>query len=174
MRGGPVALACGLLLPLPAACGRNQPAPAQQAVTRAAPATPAPVAPDCGHALCGDNFFVDAAAGPACAVGGACSLRLTLVATGDFHVNDEYPYRFKADEAPGVAFLGADEAGKNVFSKTSGDWKKLDARSGAMTVRFTPAAPGPATIGGVFRLSVCSGATCQLEQSRVSAAIAVN
>lgn len=131
-------------------------------------------ASECGHSLCTDNLFVDAAPGAACAVGSVCTLKVTLVATGDFHVNDEYPYRFKADEAKGLAFLGTDEGGKNVFSKGAGDWAKLDPKSGAMTVKFTPSAAGPATIAGVFRLSVCSGATCQLEQSRIAASVAVN
>jgi hypothetical protein len=143
-------------------------------VERAVVEAATPVVADCGHALCGDNFFVDVAPGSGCAAGVVCTLQLTLVATGDFHVNDEYPYRFKADDAAGVSFLGTDDAGRNVFSKVSGDWKKLDPKSGAMSVRFTPAGPGPKTIGGVFRLSVCSGATCQLEQSRLAAAVAVN
>lgn len=145
----------------------------------AAPLRPAVVgtaAPpsDCGHAVCTDNLFVDAAPGAACAAGSVCTLKLTLVATGDYHVNDEYPYRFKAEEASGLHFLGTDGAGKNVFSKGAGDWAKIDPKSGAMTVKFTPEARGPATIAGVFKLSVCSGDACQLEQSRVTASVAVN
>ena len=138
------------------------------------PAAPPPPASDCGHSVCVDNLFIDTAPGAACAAGSVCTLTLTLVATGDYHVNDEYPYRFKADDAQGLTFLGTDEGGKNIFSKGAGDWKKIDARSGAMTVQFTPQGRGPATVGGVFRMSVCSGATCQLEQSRLSAAVAVN
>ncbi len=172
MRGGTVAFACWLTLPVLGACGRDRPAPVAHAAVEAAAA--APVVSDCGHALCADNFFVDVAPGSACAAGAVCTLQLTLVATGDFHVNDEYPYRFKADDAAGVSFLGTDDAARNVFSKGSGDWKKLDPKSGAMNVRFTPAGPGPKAIGGTFRLSVCSGATCQLEQSRVVASVAVN
>ena len=130
--------------------------------------------PDCGHAVCAENLFVDTAPGAGCAAGAICTLRLTLVATGDFHINDQYPYRFKADDAAGVTFLGTDEAGVNVFSKNAGDWKPIDPKSGAMTVKFSPHARGPATVGGVLRLSVCSGATCQLEQSRISAPVNVD
>jgi hypothetical protein len=160
------------------ACGRDKAgpdAPALAATGKTAPSAAQPPSPsDCGHDVCTDNLFIDAASGAPCSAGAVCSVRLTLVATGDFHVNDEYPYRFKADEAAGVSFLGSDEAGKNVFSKGAGDWKKLDPKSGAMTVRFTPTARGPSTIAGVLKLSVCSGATCQLEQSRVSTTVAVN
>ncbi|MGH7437725.1 MAG: hypothetical protein ACRENE_18765, partial [Polyangiaceae bacterium] len=138
------------------------------------PAAPAAPSPDCGHAVCADNLFVDAAPGGACAAGAICTLRLTLVATGAFHVNEQYPYRFKADDAAGLTFLGTDEAGQNVFSKKAGDWKDFDAKSGTMTVKFSPHARGPATVGGVMKLSVCSGATCQLEQSRLSASVNVD
>jgi hypothetical protein len=128
---------------------------------------------DCGHAVCADNFFVDAAPSGACASGATCSVSVRVVATGAFHINDEYPYRFKADDAPGVQFLGTDTGGKNVFSKAAGDWQKADAKSGAMTIKFTPASAGNATIGGMLKLSVCSEANCLLEQRQVSAAVAV-
>ena len=101
--------------------------------------------------MCADNLFVDVAPGAGCAAGAICTLRLTLVATGDFHINEQYPYRFKADDAAGLTFLGTDEAGQNVFSKNAGDWKALDAKSGTMTVKFTPHARGPATVGGVLQ-----------------------
>jgi hypothetical protein len=177
MRRGLLALIATVALPaLGVACGRSRPAPDEHGVTSAAAPTPTPTSAqaECGHTACADNLFVDARPAAACAAGSTCAVKLTLVATGDFHVNDEYPYRFKADDVPGLTFLGTDDAGKNVFSKAAGDWTKIDPKSGAMTVRFTPAARGPATIAGVLRLSVCSGATCQLEQSHVSAVVAVD
>jgi hypothetical protein len=132
--------------------------------TQALSASPA----DCGHAVCADNFFVDAV--PAsCNAGSPCSVTLKLVATGDFHVNDEYPYRFKADDAPGVAFLGTDQNGKNTFSKAAGDWQKADAKSGAMTVKFIPADANAGSIAGTLKLSVCSAGACLLEQRQVTA-----
>jgi hypothetical protein len=128
----------------------------------------APLPEDCGHAVCADNFFVDAA--PAtCSAGAPCTVALKLVATGDFHVNDEYPYRFKADDGAGVTFLGTDPAGKSTFSKSAGDWQKADAKSGAMTVKFVAADPGERAIAGTLKLSVCSAQACLLEQRRVTA-----
>ena len=94
--------------------------------------------------------------------------RVKLVALGDFHVNDEYPYRFKANEAPGVDFGGTDALGKGVFSKSAGDWHKADAKSGVMTVKFTPREKGEKTITGMFKLSVCSAANCLLEQRELT------
>ncbi len=131
-------------------------------------ASPRPADGACKHAACADNFFVDTAAANDCAVGAPCSVTVKLVALGDFHVNDEYPYRFKADDAPGVDFGGTDALGKGVFSKTAGDWHKEDAKSGAMTVKFTPREKGSKTISGTFKLSVCSVQNCLLEQRQLA------
>ena len=92
---------------------------------------------DCGHAVCADNFFVDAA--PAeLHRGPPCSVTLKLVATGDFHINDEYPYKFKADDAPGVRSSAPTPTARTRSRRPPGDWQKADAKTGAMTVKFTP------------------------------------
>ncbi len=143
-------------------------------VAHAAPETQAagsPLAsPGCTHAVCADNFFIDATPGD-CTAGAACSLSLKLVATGDYHINDEYPYRFKADDAAGVEFLGKDDAGKGTFSKSAGDWQKSEEKAGVMTVRFVPAARGSKTVSGTLKLSVCSPQSCLLEQRQVASTI---
>jgi hypothetical protein len=137
------------------------------------PSRPAPARADCGHTVCGSNFFVEAAPAGDCAVGATCKLAVKLVATGDFHINDEYPYKLTADEAPGLEYLGAAPSGKNVFSKASADWKKGDEKSGVMTVAFRSTGQGDKVVGGTFKLSVCSAQNCQLEQEHVQATVAV-
>jgi hypothetical protein len=129
---------------------------------------------DCGHTACGSNFFLDAVAPADCAAGAKCTLSVKLVATGDFHINEDYPYKFKADDTPGVDYLGADTAGNNVFSKGASDWQKKDEKSGIMTVAFRPTDRGQKTVGGTFKLSVCSAQTCQLEQQPLKAAVTVH
>lgn len=162
--------AAGLTL-VPYACTkRSDDSPG---ATRGAVAGAATPTGECGHAICGDDFFIDTPQSQACAKGATCTMDVRLVATGDFHVNDDYPYRFKADDAADVQFTGVDAAGKNVFSKAAGDWRKTDAKSGVMTVTFVSAGPGPKTVAGTLKLSVCSGANCLLEQRRVSAAVLV-
>jgi hypothetical protein len=165
-----VLTACALLsalVLLASACSKAREAAAHgTSETQALSASPA----DCGHAVCADNFFIDAV--PAsCTAGSPCSATLKLVATGDFHVNDEYPYRFKADDASGVAFLGTDSNGTNTFSKSAGDWAKTDPKSGAMTLKFIAADPGAKAIGGTLKLSVCSAQACLLEQRQVTASV---
>jgi len=160
--------AAGLAL-LAGACGREG-----DGVARATRQTNA-AAPtgECGHAVCADNFFIDTSVGPACSRGATCTVGLRLVATGDFHINDEYPYRFKADDAKDLQFFGTDGGGKNVFSKAAGDWRKTDAKSGAMSVKFAAASSGSKAVAGTLKLSVCSEASCLLEQRQVSAVVAV-
>jgi hypothetical protein len=160
----------GLLGALAAGCGRDSHAASQGQSDLTAPAQHA----DCGHSACGSNFFLDSSPAGDCAAGATCSLTIKLVATGEFHINEDYPYKFKADDAPGVEFLGADAAGKGVFSKAAGDWKKKDEKSGVMTVAFRAADKGAKTLGGTFKLSVCSAQTCQLEQQQVQATVAVH
>jgi hypothetical protein len=154
-------------------CGKDR---SQGQPGRDQPAVTAPQGPDCGHTACGSNFFIDSAQNGACAAGANCSLVLTLVATGDFHINDEYPYKFRADDAQGVTFLGTDAAGPSVFSKAANNWQKTAPQTGVMTVGFQPAPKGSGqkSISGNFKLSVCSAANCQLEQQTVSTAITVH
>ena len=105
--------------------------------------------------------------------GAKCAVRVKLVATGDFHINEDYPYKFKADDTPGVEFLGGDPAGKGVFSKGASDWQRTDEKSGMMTIAFRASDRGQKTLGGTFKLSVCSAATCQLEQQTIQTAVAI-
>jgi hypothetical protein len=165
-------VAAAALALLAAACGKDSHAATRR--TSDDPADTPRAGSECTHAACGNNFLVDAAPGaPRCQVGATCSVTLTLVATGAFHINEEYPYKFKADDAPGLEFLGTDAAGKNVFSKAAGNWQKKDEKTGTMTVAFRPAAAGSKTVAGTFKLSVCSAQSCQLEQQVVTTTVAV-
>src|SRR5215472_15423311 len=128
-----LAFALVLLAPLAAACGRDSRADTHDS----AHALPiASARGPCGHSFCGDNFFVDVDPGPQCAPGATCTTNLKVVAVGAFHINDEYPYKFKANDAPGVEFLGSDAAGKNVFSKLASDWHKNDEKTGTMNLKW--------------------------------------
>jgi hypothetical protein len=151
-------------------CGKKTEVPptgaASTAAGAAAPATATAVAPAGGcdqHAVCADHFYIDAPVAN-CVAGMECTAVITLGATGAFHVNDEYPYKFTAALQPGVQFVGTDPAGQNVFSKGAGYWRKLDEKSGALSVKFFIGTPGEMTITGKFKLSVCSAANCLLEQ----------
>jgi hypothetical protein len=161
-------LVCGGLGAFEWACKRE---PAPPDPSSAAPATL--TNPACAHAACGEGYFVDAAPAASCAVNETCTLALTLVATGDYHINDEYPYKFRGDEASGVDFQGKSAGGKAVFSKASGDWTKTDEKAGRMSVSFSARDASEKRIAGVFKLSVCSVENCRLEEPRIEGKVAV-
>jgi hypothetical protein len=122
----------------------------------------------------GNNFVVNATAA-ACAANAECKVDLRLEAGAGFHVNAEYPYKFKAQTAGGVTFLGKDPTSAETFSKAAGDFV-LDANNvqvGTMSVRFKSANKGSVSIAGVFKLSVCSASNCQLEQANVTVPVTV-
>jgi len=164
-RGRSVWLA-GVVGVMVVACGKDRSGHGQPAVT-------APQGVDCGHTTCGSNFFVDAVQAGECAPGANCSLALTLVATGDFHINDEYPYKFRADDASGLTFLGTDTAGANVFSKAASNWQKTGPQTGTMSVAFQAPGKGKVSVSGTFKLSVCSAQNCQLESQSVTAPVTI-
>ena len=96
----------------------------------------------CGHAVCEDDFVVDAIAPVDCSSGERCQMTVKLVALGDNRVNDEYRFRFVADQKPFVQFQGPTPPGRPSFPKAAGDWRKDDAsrRNGREFVVLTPGA----------------------------------
>lgn len=128
---------------------------------------------DCGHTSCGSNFFIDAAQSSDCAPGANCAIAISLVATGEFHINDDYPYKFRADDAPHLTFQGTDPAGPNVFSKLGSNWHKMGPQKGTMSVVFQSAEKGTRNVSGTFKLSVCSAHNCQLEQTSLTTPVSV-
>lgn len=118
----------------------------------------------------GKNFTLDVAS-PGCRAGEECTMTIKLVASADYHVNKEYPYKFVAAAAPGITFLGKGDA--TTFSKASGDFVEEGEKTATMTVRFKPAAAGEAKVSGTYKMSVCSADQCQIEQQPVSLGVPV-
>jgi hypothetical protein len=108
-------------------------------------------------ALASKDFYrVDVKPLAPCASGSTCEAKLVLTALGEYKVNDDYPFKFVADPASGVAIEG------------EGSFEMAGTKQGTMTVRFKPAKPGPATLTGTFKLSVCSEATCEIEAPKIA------
>ena len=128
------------------------------------------------HHVDGKNFVIDSLPDGDCHAGAECHITIKLKAAGDYHINKEYPYKFRAEGA-GVEFLGSDAAGKNTFSKSAGDLV-IDAgdvpKNATMTIKFKPAAKGQSTIKGLFKMSVCSPQNCQLETQDISVDVPVH
>ena len=118
----------------------------------------------------GNNFSLDLAS-PGCTAGSECAMTIKLVATADYHVNKEYPYKFIATPSASVAFLGKPEP--NNFTRASGDFIEEGEKTGTMTVRFKPSIAGDTIIAGTYKFSVCSADQCQIEQEKLELKVAV-
>lgn len=115
----------------------------------------------------GNHFTVDVAS-PGCVAGSECAVTLRLEATAGYHINKEYPYKLALSATPNVEFLGRDPASTSVFSKSAGDFVIADEHVGTMTARLKPSAKGPTNIAGIYKMSVCTDANCQVEQTKIS------
>lgn len=123
--------------------------------------------------IVGNHFTLTAKPDTSCKAGSECTVELVLEASGDYHINKEYPYKFKANPA-NVEFLGKSPGGPNVFTKEAGDFKIRSEKVGVMAVRFKPKGKGAVEIGGRYKLSVCSTQNCQLETQTVGTSVQVN
>jgi hypothetical protein len=107
-----------------------------------------------------DNYVVEAkASGPAKA-GQEATIEINLTTKGDYHINKQYPYKFKTADPPpdGVTFP------KPTLLRADGTF---DEKTGKFKVPFVATKAGKATIGGTFSISVCSDANCIMDKQNV-------
>jgi hypothetical protein len=133
-------------------------------------ATPGAALKPASKHISGSNFALDVST-PGCRASEECAMTIKLVPGGEYHVNKEYPYKFIATPAPGVAFLG--KADPNTFTKAAGDFVENGEKAATMTVRWSASSAGEAHVAGRYKLSVCSAAQCQIEEQLVDLAVPV-
>jgi hypothetical protein len=165
---GLVAAGAFTVLVIATGCSKDSSAAPRENVS---PATANVATVGAGSHVDGKNFKLDVTAEP-CKAKAECKLSVLLEATGDFHINKEYPYKLKA-EGQGVVFKGTDAAGPNVFSKGAGDFKIDEEKKATMTVKYVADKPGNVTINGTYKMSVCSKDSCQLETQELSMSVVV-
>jgi hypothetical protein len=107
-----------------------------------------------------DNYVVEAKVVTPAKAGQESSIEINLTTKGDYHINKQYPYKFKvADPAPaGVTFP------KPMLQRADGTF---DEKTGKFKVPFVAAKAGKTTIGGTFSISVCSDANCIMDKQAV-------
>jgi len=96
-------------------------------------------------------------------VGKESKLDAVLEARGEYHCNDEYPYKFKLDPAPEGVSYAADVAK---------DIEKGEKRS-VLPIKFTAKTPGKKKIGGTFYFSVCNKEHCKIDKKPMSITVDV-
>lgn len=97
-------------------------------------------------------------------VGTAGAVQVVLDAKAPFKVNQEYPYSFSLNDAPGVKFASM---------KVTEDAVKLEQKRATMSVPFTPSEAGQRTISGTFKFSVCTDEQCLIKKQELALAVNV-
>lgn len=137
----------------PAAVAEGSAAPAAPGYIAAAPAGPAT------SKYSEANFDLTLSPKGAYAPGQAAEAEIVLVAKAPFHVNQNYPYKFKLKDAPGLKFANA------VVGK---DAVKLEPARATLPVAFTPESAGKHTLAGQMSFSVCTDDKCMIEKRELS------
>jgi pyruvate/2-oxoglutarate dehydrogenase complex dihydrolipoamide acyltransferase (E2) component len=91
--------------------------------------------------------------------GQAGAAEIVLAAKAPFHVNQNYPYKFKLKEAPGLKFANL------VITK---DLVKLEPARATVPVAFTPETAGKHTLAGQLSFSVCTEDKCMIEKRELA------
>ena len=99
-------------------------------------------------------------------VGQQGNVQVVLVAKGEWHCNDKYPYKFK---------LGAASGGVSYPTPiVRAEGLRIAPERTVMTVPFVPSASGDARVSGTFSFSVCSAASCQIETRELALTVKVD
>jgi hypothetical protein len=138
------------LLLIAAACGASSPKPPLATSTTSEGAA----IPDA------DAFRVEHDPVVACARATPCEARLVLHALEPFKVNTDYPTKFVADPAPGIAIDG------------TGTFAPAET-TGVLTLRMQCSEPGETILTGKFKFSVCTDDVCKIEDSNVKLLVRV-
>ena len=94
------------------------------------------------------------------------NVQVVLVAKGEFHCNDKYPYKFK---------LGAPSSGVTFPQAiVRAEGMRVAPERSVMTVPFVPSASGDARVSGTFSFSVCSATSCQIETRELALTVKVD
>lgn len=156
MRRRPLStLACvvalsGLSFVLASGCGRSEAATQRGEETNVAAVAKGPKAES-------ETYAVEMKATGPYAAGKEGTLEITIVPKGAYHMNDQYPYKFKlVDPAPeGVTYP------KPLLKREDGAFNE---KKGSFKVPFVASRAGKAKIAGTLSMSVCSAANCVMEK----------
>lgn len=133
-------------------------------VTAAAPETPPPP-PVESPKQTGQAFSVWLQSSGKYSAGQQGSVEAVVVPKGEFHCNQEYPYKFVASTgSSGVTYPKPTIRGEGLSVSTT---------RASMRVPFVPQSVGDAKVGGTFHFSVCTDSQCVVEKRDVFVTVKV-
>jgi hypothetical protein len=136
---------------LGAACNQSEAAQAP-AREKVAPAAAAQVA--AGPRVDNPNYTISFRADGPYQQGQEGTAEVTVESKGEYHINNEYPFRFTPKEGEGVTFKGP-------VGREGGTVEKMKV---TLKVPFTPTKGGEVKLAGKMSLSVCSDKQCLMEK----------
>jgi hypothetical protein len=166
---GALAAWLGSLGLLAVGCGKvSEAAPSAQGAPPNSPAIanatpPAPGAPSIENA----NYSAKIQSAGPCKKDQTCAAEIVVVAKGEYHINDKYPYRFKLEDPPPAGL----KYPKPVIGKEDGT---MDEHKVTLKVPFVPASAGDAKVAGTLSLSVCSAANCLMDKQQLDLTVKVD
>lgn len=93
------------------------------------------------------------------------TVEAVVVPKGEFHCNQEYPYKFVASSgSAGVTYPKPTVRGEGL---------SVSSTRAAMRIPFVPQSAGDAKIGGTFHFSVCTDSQCVVEKRDVFVTVKV-
>jgi hypothetical protein len=112
-----------------------------------------------------DSYRVEMSTSGSYKAGATGSVTVTLTAKGVFHINEQYPYRFKTTSpSEGVTYP------KPVLERADGQFQE---RTAVFQVPFVATRAGNVEVGGIFNLSVCSPNACVVKKTPLEISITV-
>jgi hypothetical protein len=112
-----------------------------------------------------ENFLVEIAAAGPYKVGVEGTAKVTLTTKGVYHINAQYPYRFKAAAPPaGLSYP------KPVLQRADGQFEEKRA---VFNLPFVASQAGKFNVGGTFNISVCSPGNCLVEKAPLDVTVSV-
>jgi hypothetical protein len=112
-----------------------------------------------------DNFLAEISAVGPYKAGVPATVKVSLTTKGVFHINGQYPYRFKTAPAPdGLTYS------KSVLERADGQFEEKTA---VFTLPFVASHAGAFNVGGVFHMSVCSPTSCVVQKAPLDISVTV-
>ncbi len=150
----------GLAFALAAGCSKSEAAPARGGGARESTAVTG------GPKSETENYIAEMKASGDYKAGSEGLVEVTFATKGDYHINKQYPYKFKAtDPAPeGLSFP------KPILQRADGSFEE---KKGSFKVPFLVSKAGKATVSGTLSLSVCSDANCIMDKVPLELAVDV-
>lgn len=133
--------------------------PSVLAVASADPAPPATARVEA------DTYLVELTAGGPYKAGVPGNVTVSLTAKAGFHINEQYPYRFKTSSpSEGISYP------KPVLERADGHFEEKTA---LFNLPFVASHSGKFTLGGVLNLSVCSPTSCIVQKAPLDVTVTV-